>query len=294
MKIKVPFHTKRAIPIVSDNIVSDFSKEQTQVAIEKYQEVLKKWPFMLESFEKNIVTVRFMMFELMLIWVFFHEVSHHFQGHKILREYVSGITESEKNKQQQAREILADLQAMDLTLAYLKRQSETIHTDTAYLLHCGLNLLFYTLHHRNKQLYSDQLGILLDHPHPVLRAQFVRCAFITIMANHHDDPTTDSAAYEFLGLAVMSIKALHCANIYWCMLQDKNEDDDLSIFMLQSSDLYYNELNEEMIKLAEYIEAQHILIMDSKNNIDYDLEFLSQEVFDYFIRQVRNPPEIFF
>jgi len=290
---RVLFHVEDGVPRIRRHYASDFSKEKTKEALEKYSEVLKEKPFLQESFEENNTLARFIMFELALTFLFFHEISHHFQSHDLIKSNFSADAIEEKNKQQQAREILADLQAMDLTFAYITRKNKVIDSGNAYFLHCGLNVLFLILHHNNNGLYSGRIHSLGNHPNPVLRAQFIRCAFIAIFINLQKDPTTDIVGHEILGLTVLALKALLCADIYWCLLLGKEEGDERSVFMEQSSDSHYNELHKEMVSLINYIELQHKFVMHSKKNIDYEMELLNQKVFDEFISQIRNPPNVF-
>jgi len=85
----------------------------------------------------NDIACRFMMFEIMLAWVFFHELAHLLQRHYLLKspssnhsstmaefyEIRSSESSNNQNIQSQAREILADIEGIDLTLKYMKMQN---------------------------------------------------------------------------------------------------------------------------------------------------------------------------
>lgn len=132
------------------------------------------------------------LFELMIVWTFFHEVGHAVQGHFRLREELSPLngewlwTEMEEpaagsvanattsgrqqeqstpNLAAQARELLADAEAIDLTLDYLARQAR-LNERTNYLLTCATGCMFQRFYEN----YPDILEISPGrHPHPFVR-----------------------------------------------------------------------------------------------------------------------------
>lgn len=141
------------------------------------------------------VRSRFIMFELMLVWTFFHELGHVVQGHHLLRSerppsiYEDAFWEMKENAvaqgdsegmsstsqdadkstshdlPAQARELLADAEATVLTLKYLVEQRR-FHVNVWYLFLCSTGCMFQRFY----SMYPDNLDLSPGrHPHPFIR-----------------------------------------------------------------------------------------------------------------------------
>ena len=139
------------------------------------------------------VRCRFIMFELMLVWTFFHELGHVVQGHHRLRSVgtssihndafwemdeaavqsdtanmSSGSQDANKpppDLPAQARELLADAEATDLTLKYLVMQGR-LNFNVWYLFLCSIGCMFQRFYAN----YPDNLDLSpARHPHPLIR-----------------------------------------------------------------------------------------------------------------------------
>jgi hypothetical protein len=130
--------------------------------------------------DKNDVNCRFLMFELMLIWTFFHELGHIVQQHYLLNEQIKNIdtqtveiseinynVNHETNLKGQAREILADVQAVDFTFFQLWRTNRLKHIPFYFLL-CSMECMFQRFY----GTYNEDLELTQGkHPHPVIRSE---------------------------------------------------------------------------------------------------------------------------
>jgi hypothetical protein len=130
--------------------------------------------------ESNDLHCRFVMFELMLVWTFFHELGHVVQQHYFLhspsnsadrvdlfsefdeeirdREMVEreGPEPSMSDLRGQARELMADAEALDLALKYLLA-SGRLNFAMVYLLLCSISCMyqrFFANYDRVSQLPS--------------------------------------------------------------------------------------------------------------------------------------------
>lgn len=137
------------------------------------------------------VRCRFIMFELMLVWTFFHELGHVVQRHYLLRSqgianvHDESLWELEEEPTSantmmasqnpggpaptdlsaQARELLADADATDLTLKYLVMQGR-LNFGVWYLLLCSMGCMFQRFYSG----YQDNLSLTPGrHPHPLVR-----------------------------------------------------------------------------------------------------------------------------
>jgi hypothetical protein len=147
----------------------------------------------------NDARCRFVMFELMLVWTFFHELGHVLQQHHRLkvsscstdkvdvfleipdcaaRTGFMADTTAESGTADlaaQARELMADADAIDLTLNYL-RTSERLCFPVVYLLYCSISCMYQRFYRH----YKESLHVTEHlHPHPAVR-QEVSEAFLTL------------------------------------------------------------------------------------------------------------------
>ncbi|QET04366.1 MULTISPECIES: hypothetical protein [Cupriavidus] len=146
------------------------------------------------------VRCRFIMFELMLVWTFFHELGHVVQGHHTLRARTASrihddafwemeedsVVQSDSASQDtskslpsdlpaQARELLADAEATDLTLKYLVEQRR-LNFNVWYLLLCSTGCMFQRFYSN----YPENLDLSpARHPHPLIRDEASQ-----VLSNH--------------------------------------------------------------------------------------------------------------
>lgn len=157
-----------------------------------------------EKLGPNEVRCRFVMFELMLVWTFYHEIGHALQQHYVLRAeenhvaYLDDVvmdwdletgsavkgdlampgTECADGKLQrgvpnlpaQARELMADIEGTGIVLSYLVAGNR-LNLETIYLLLCSLSCMFQRFYNG----YEDNLEITpLRHPHPAVRDEIAQ------------------------------------------------------------------------------------------------------------------------
>ncbi|BBQ54611.1 hypothetical protein ACV1DR_14705 [Aeromonas jandaei] len=164
---------------------------------------------------------RFLMFELMLSWVFFHELSHLIQCHYKLREppsknieYYEMLSDTpELDLSGQSREILADIEGLSLTLQYMEREG-FLGPNPIYLLLCSMTCMFNRFC-GNKYIdtFHEVKGV---HPHPVIRENFIHEYFCSLMAQ------TTPLVWEkniresiLLGYGYLTIRSAIAVGLYW-------------------------------------------------------------------------------
>lgn len=155
-------------------------------------------------FDANDVRCRFVMFELMLVWTFFHELGHVVQQHYRLRNKTNYLDTAEQflefpadtprtdlandgssgevpaDLPAQARELMADAESMDLTLKYIHATGRLCF-PLVYLLHCSVSCMFQRFY----QNYSESLNIVgRRHPHPALREQVSEAFLADTMSDY--------------------------------------------------------------------------------------------------------------
>jgi hypothetical protein len=146
------------------------------------------------------INCRFVMYELMLAWTFFHELGHVLQRHAVIKggfdgsggyieeiadevdtihaELASGFVDDtgtlHARVHAQAREVLADAEAVGLVLDYLDRTCR-VRTTSVYLLFCAMGMVFQRFYDR----HDDHLRLAPHgHPHPVVRNEIARMLLI--------------------------------------------------------------------------------------------------------------------
>lgn len=144
----------------------------------------------------NDIRCRFLMFELTLTWIFFHELGHVIQKHYLLKHAPnaqnlditfeefsdsedsvlkhSSVNFHEQNNvlrhhylAGQARELMADIDGIELTLQYLGRTNR-LNPAVAYSFFCSLGCMFQRFYAG----YQENLAVVeAQHPHPAIRDQ---------------------------------------------------------------------------------------------------------------------------
>ena len=148
-----------------------------------------------QQLQPDEVRCKFIMFELMLVWTFFHELGHVVQGHHLMHlesgarvkddsflemEDASVVQAASIHNSAaaldpkkvvppdlaaQARELMADAEAMDLTLKYLVMHRR-LTFNVWYLLICSMGCMFQRFY----SSYPDNLELSHGrHPHPLIR-----------------------------------------------------------------------------------------------------------------------------
>lgn len=179
------------VPDLHDSDVSDLFRPFCQA----YIEVIEKDSGTNQRLQAVDVRCRFIMFELMLVWTFFHELGHVVQGHHRMHlkspSVIGDCGFFELNETSpthsahlemtmasaaegrpvvpdlpaQARELMADADATDQTLKYLVI-CHRLNFNVWYLLLCSTGSMFQRFYTG----YPDNLELShARHPHPVIR-----------------------------------------------------------------------------------------------------------------------------
>ncbi len=183
------------------------------------------------------VRCRFVLFELMLAWTFFHELGHAIQGHYLMHgqstavgaEWVhfemeeppaeggaaaaveSSVSSTAPDLASQARELMADAEATSLTLNYLGFQGR-VRASTGYLLTCAIGCLLQRFYLN----YPESLEISPGrHPHPAVRdesTQLLSSHWTTdFLVVRKQCPTREEAV---MSLAYLNVRALMMTGIF--------------------------------------------------------------------------------
>lgn len=180
------------LPALHTENVAELFRQVCEAFVERNCEVRSDE----RQLQPDDVRCRFIMFELMVVWTFFHELGHLVQGHHRMR---SLVTSPESNRffemeepavgdhgravmnstaapssagdaavpdlAGQARELMADAEAIDLTLKYLVQRGR-LNFNVWYLLVCSVGCMFQRFYAQ----YPDNLELShARHPHPAIR-----------------------------------------------------------------------------------------------------------------------------
>ncbi|EKY3928918.1 hypothetical protein N8V20_21670 [Enterobacter hormaechei subsp. steigerwaltii] len=235
---------------------------------------------------------RFTMFELMIAWIFFHELAHHVQGHyKIKNEIKESVTYHEldyssninnsnsevtpsvikKNIDQHAREILADLEGMYLTMRMMVRNDTLTPPNTFLLLYVQTSMfnVFYKL---SEGEYTDLDSVKVTHPHPVIRNKFVHALYFSVMSWELDnDIYQDYRQSVSRGLEYYTVKSSLLAGMIWAMRQPDYSPDAMPQFLKFSDESEYSTDYNYLSELTLSAERQSSII-SLLHIIDDDLD----------------------
>jgi len=203
-----------------------------------------------EKLTDDMLGARFMMFELMVVWLYFHELGHLLQRHFLLKiiqpgdsivsvseiqeavDFHSKTTDENYFLKSQAREILADLEGVDLTVSYMLK-NKLFHMPGIYLLMCAQEIMF----HRFFQSYPENFEIPeINHPNPVVRGEYVQgyltnLVLDTLVKNGLISDRKD-AAYP---ITYLSIRASSMAGLFWANRYEEFDGGELPTFMRLAS-----------------------------------------------------------
>lgn len=228
-------------------------------------------------FSEDDYICRFTMYECMLSWVFFHELSHHVQGHyKFKKNNASGIhkeflevgDENDSNEiDSQLREILADMEGLYLTFRMMLKNNVFMPSNVYCLLYAQSSL-FNLFYYNNPLVYDSLTNHNISHPHPKVRNKYLHLLFITIMSWDLQNPEYFSLREDFLrGFDYYTVKSSFLAGMIWSIRHQDNYDPNIIPDFLSfdrpddidfSSD-YYKQLVISAITHIEEIERQHLI-----------------------------------
>lgn len=223
-----------------------------------------------ENINSNDIACRFVMFEIVVAWIFFHELGHLVQRHHMIKDGTSNSVESEileidenlENKKPnisgQAREVMADAEGLDMTLKYMKRKG-ILQSQSVYLLLCGVNCMYQRFYQKYEMSLDLANG---SHPHPVIRNEFFHSFLLDWVIEFLDSDKSLSAP----PLAYMSVRSSLMSGLFWAHRFESFDGDGLPTYMDLSSENYHAEKDEymstirnEIIRVMSIVKHTHIL-----------------------------------
>lgn len=235
-----------AVPNLHDSDVSSCFRPFCQA----YVEEIKKDSSNIQRLQADDVRCRFIMFELMLVWTFFHELGHVVQGHHRMHQKrltviddsvffeveevtsthsamtMASATEGVRVKTDlaaQARELMADADATDQTLKYLVIDSR-LNFRVWYLLLCSTGSMFQRFYAG----YPDNLELShAKHPHPAIRDE----VSLLLGSNWTADFLVASESIQnrneaAIELAYLSVRASLMTGLFRSMRIEKRDSSD--------------------------------------------------------------------
>lgn len=277
------FEFKGGIPRIDYSEMSKMSKKYALTFRLGFTHDILKAPELTEDhmlIHIECLNYRFQMFELMLAWVFFHELSHAVQCHNKLKVNYQPDTMSYEinsaNKggiDSQAREILADIEGFEFVLMYMRRENIN-HFKSSYILLTALTCMFNRFYTgKYEESFKNILG---THPHPVIREHYVATFFHRRMMK--DIPLVlEPELYRsyIYGYVYLSIKATYAGSLFWANRHLQFTGEELTSFMrMQNREKsaeakdYAEALNESIKRQLQTIQRTHLLA-DSQMKQDY-------------------------
>lgn len=223
-----------------------------------------------ERMNANDIACRFVMFELVVTWVFFHELGHLVQRHYMLNNNFKSSLEAEiveidesreshdPNISAQAREIMADIEGTNLTLQYMKRKG-ILQQQSMYILLCGVNCMYQRFY----QGYETNLDLTnVNHPHPVIRNEFFNDYLLQWMVLH----LGNNKALSALPLTYLSVRSSLMSGLFWAHRIESFDGEGLPTYMDLSSknfqaqkNEYMRKINNEIMKILPTIKNIHMM-----------------------------------
>jgi hypothetical protein len=219
---------------------------------------------------RNDVNFRFLIFELMLTWTFFHELSHHLQQHylldgsehsiqdgAIIQEEISQGDAVDHSLHRQAREILADAEGLNLTISLLK-QSGRFQFPAMYALLCSVGCMFQCFF---EGYSSTSLRAIGSHPHPVIRDEFIgRCWIKLISSCLVLDQVLLSESGAAAQLAYMSVRASTITALIRSQRASEQFDTPLPSYMHLQSEHNQEEFDSCVSEIKSAIDREAFVI----------------------------------
>ncbi|PHV05204.1 hypothetical protein CSQ96_21345 [Janthinobacterium sp. BJB412] len=199
------------------------------------------------------VRCRFIMFELMLVWTFFHELGHVVQGHQYMDAegrslmwngcYLEmddealkqiklpvedgiaseAISNSMPDLAAQALELMADADATDQTLKYLVMRRR-LNFNVWYLLLCSTGCMFQRFY----TVYPDNLELShARHPHPAIRDEASQLLSLNWVADYLvANKNVQTQAEAVLPLTYLNVRASLVTGLFRSHRMEKREGAD--------------------------------------------------------------------
>lgn len=273
-----PFTFDGAVPEIADHLIAG----PFEIHCAKMAEFVVKRAD--ERIGKNDVRCRFLLFEIMLAWTFFHELSHILQQHHVVRSRFGSTKEPSEHIDEivggnpldadlrgQAREILADAEGIHLTLTYLTR-GKRLNYATMYLLLCAVSCMFQRFYNHHDASLEVTAG---QHPHPVIRDEFAHAAAMNWVASYLlKTKTVSTHAEAAFPLAYYSTRASLFTGIYRANRIEKFDGTKLPSFMSLASKEHHAQKRTYMEKLGVHIKEQAAMINELHLNPTGALELL--------------------
>lgn len=267
-----PFAFKTAMPILRAGHVHGDLSEFCEVMAEQH---VRQTESILDT---NDVRCRFVMFELMLVWTFFHELGHVVQQHYRLRnktdhldavetflEFPEETSSTDQANAEsigdalpdlpaQARELMADGESMDLTLKYIQATGRLCF-PLVYLLYCSVGCMFQRFY----QNYTENLNIVARrHPHPALREE-VSEAFLSDTIRDHLVASKKVPNDEAGVMTVLyaSVRANLLTGLFRAhRIEQRDDGDGLPSYMRLLTEEHRSGMLSYQDTLMPYIESQ--------------------------------------
>lgn len=220
---------------------------------------------------ENEIACRFLMFELLLVWTFFHELGHVVQRHNMLAigkaddlsdslsidEMVSSTVAGDINVSAQAREILADIEGLNFTLKYMQRKG-MYGPETIYLLLCAQNCMFNRFYEHNEESLELVVG---THPHPSIRNEFAHNFILLWVLNKLScDGEAVDKEKQSMPLIYLSVRSSFMSGLFWASRVEVFDGSKLPSYMRLSTPEHHAKRLEYIDTLARSIEEQLVLI----------------------------------
>lgn len=243
------------VPVIREQCKSQLAK----ITESAYKEIKN------ERISTNDITCRFLMFEFMVSWVFFHELSHIIQQHNLLKtsvnedefyEISSAKGGSDSDLDSQAREILADIEGLGLTLQYL-HMNGVFCSETSYLLLSSISCMFNRFYDKYEEKLEVSNG---THPHPTIRNDFIHNCFVKLLYEILKSDFTDNTARA---LAYISTRSMLLTGIFWAHRYHKYDGESLPSFLELSSASHSEQLSQYRRELTTSINKQIETIVDN-------------------------------
>lgn len=236
-----------ALPKLHESNVAERFRPVCESFVKRNLEVRSDY----RQLQPDDVRCRFIMFELMLVWTFFHELGHIVQGHHRMRSegpsLVSEIgyfemespapalgdeasagtagfaSKSEPDIAAQARELMADAEATDQTLKYLALRGR-LNFNVWYLLLSSTGCMFQRFYTG----YPDSLELSrASHPHPAIRDEASQLLSLNWVADYlvasKNIRDREEAALQ---LAYLSVRASLVTGLFRSHRMEKRESED--------------------------------------------------------------------
>ncbi|WP_371765527.1 hypothetical protein [Massilia sp.] len=291
---KLPFAFPSSVPELQPGLVHGDLSPACEMLAARHEERKQS------KLDANDVRCRFIMFELMLAWTFFHELGHVLQRHYRLRTTAAnqdhadvflewpesdetedsadtGTTEPvQGDLPAQARELMADAEAMDLTLKYM-HASGRLCFATLYLLYCSVSCMYQRFY----QKYEENLNITKHrHPHPALREQvseaFLSWSMSDYLVARKLVPDREHAA---LVVTYITVRANLFVGLFRATrIEARDESSGLPSYMRLQTEAHRADMLRYQDTLMPYIESQMAQVQQwhllASNRMDEWLEML--------------------